>query len=130
MAVTAARARELALALPETSEVPHFDRAAFRTPRRMFATLAGDGTNLNFMFDAMLQEHYCAMAPDAFAPVPGGWGRMGATRCDLKKVDLASFRSALAAAHARAMAPAPKAKKAAAKKPAPASRPPVRRKPQ
>jgi hypothetical protein len=41
MAVTAARARKLALSLPETSEVPHFDRAAFRTPRKIFATLAG-----------------------------------------------------------------------------------------
>lgn len=123
MAVTAARARELALALPEASEAPHFDRTAFRTPRRIFATLAGDGKDLNLMFDAMLQEHYCAMAPEAFAPVPGGWGRMGATRCDLKKVDLASFRSALAAAHARAMAPAPKARKAAPRKKAAPKKP-------
>ena len=110
MAVTASRARELALALPETSEVPHFDRAAFRTPRRIFMTMAGDGADVNFMFDHGLQEFYVEQAPDAFAPVPGGWGRMGATRCLWKKADVATFRSALAAAHARAMAPAKKKK--------------------
>ena len=111
MAVTAPRARELALALEAVEEKPHVDRAAFRTPKRIFMTMAADRKSVNFMFDAGLQEHYCAMAPEAFAPVPGGWGAMGATTCTLKAVDLATFKSALAAAHARAMAPAPKAKR-------------------
>jgi hypothetical protein len=105
MAVAAVRARELALALEQASEAPHFNRTAFRTPRRIFATLAGDGVDMNFMFDHALQEFYCERAPNAFAPVAGGWGRIGATRCVLKKVDLATFRSALAAAHARANTP-------------------------
>jgi hypothetical protein len=39
--------------------------------------------------------------------VPGGWGRRGATRCDLEKVDEATLMSALRAAHHLAM---PKAK--------------------
>lgn len=112
MAVTAARARELALAMPDASEVPHFNRAAFRTPRRIFMTMANDDADVNFMFDSALQEFYVEQAPDAFAPVPGGWGRMGATRCLLRKVDLATFRSALAGAHARAAAPLPKAARA------------------
>ncbi len=60
------------------------------------------------MFDSALQEFYCEQAPEAFAPVPGGWGRMGATRCLLKNVDAATFKSALLAAHARANAPPPK----------------------
>jgi len=105
MSVTPARVRKLALALEGASEVPHFDRAAFRTPRRMFATMSGDGRDVNFMFDPMLQEHYVAMAPDAFAPLANAWGKQGATRCLLKAVDEATFRSALAAAHARSMAP-------------------------
>ncbi|MBI1251917.1 MAG: MmcQ/YjbR family DNA-binding protein [Alphaproteobacteria bacterium] len=109
MAVTAKRARELALAMPDASDKPHFDRTAFRTPKRTFCTLANDGTDMNFMFDPELRDFYCELSP-AFTPVPGGWGRMGATRCDLKAVDLASFRSALAAAHARAMAPAKSAR--------------------
>lgn len=108
MPVSAAKVRKLALALEDASEVPHFDRAAFRTTRRMFATMSGDGKDVNFMFDPMLQEHYVAMAPKAFAPLDNAWGQKGATRCELKAVDEATFHSALAAAHARAMAPPPK----------------------
>jgi hypothetical protein len=105
VAVTAKRARELALALENASEAPHFDRVAFRTPRRIFATLARSGADLNFMFDHARQVQFCALAPEALAPVAGGWGRMGATRCDLKKIDDAAFSAALKAAHARANAP-------------------------
>jgi hypothetical protein len=112
MPVTIAKARKLALSLEEVSEAPHFDRAAFKT-RRIFATLgAGD---MNLMFDPSLQEFYCAQAPEAMSPVPGGWGRNGATRCDLKRVDEKTLLSALKAAHARASGPPPqrtKAKKA------------------
>ena len=103
--MTSAKARKLALALPDASEVPHFDRAAFRTPRRMFATLGPDGTTVNFMFDLEQQEFWCENEPAAFAPVPGGWGKMGATTCLLAKLDEATFKSALIAAHARAMEP-------------------------
>jgi hypothetical protein len=107
MAVTPARVRKLALSLEAASEAPHFDRAAFRTPRKIFATLANTGADVNLMFDSALQEFYCEQAPHAFAPVPGGWGRMGCTRCDLKQADEATLLSALKAAHALA-APKPK----------------------
>ncbi len=105
MALSAARARKLLLRFDNVSEAPHFDRVAFRTPRRIFATLAGDGRDVNFMFDPLAQETFCEMAPAALAPVPGGWGRMGATRCDLKKVDEPLFVAASEAAHARASQP-------------------------
>ena len=108
MPVTAKRAKELALALENATSYPHFDRLAFRTPRRTFATLARDGSDLNFMFDLAQQAHFCELAPHAIAPVAGGWGRMGATRCDLKQIDAATFKAALLAAHARANAPRPK----------------------
>jgi|JI10StandDraft_1071094.scaffolds.fasta_scaffold31254_7 hypothetical protein len=105
MPVTSAKARKLALALPDASEAPHFDRAAFRTPRRIFATMAADGASVNFMFDPEQQEFWCENEPAAFAPVPGGWGKMGCTTCLLTKLDEATFKSALNAAHARAMVP-------------------------
>lgn len=107
MAVDAARVREMALALPEASEAPHVDRTAFRTPRKIFATLGPSGRDLNLMFDPDLRDFYCEQEPVAFAPVPGGWGRMGATRCDLTVVDEATLASALQAAH-RLAAPKPK----------------------
>ena len=107
MAVDPERVRELALSLPGASEAPHFHRLALRTPRKMFATLDATVPDLNLMFDPELRDFYCEQAPDAFAPVPGGWGRMGATRCDLQAVDEATLMSALLAAHRLA---APKAK--------------------
>lgn len=108
MPVAAAHARELALSLPLASEAPHFDRLAFRTPRKIFATLSQAKGDLNLMFNPDLRDFYCEQAPEMFAPVPGGWGRMGATRCDLRKVDETMLLSALKAAHQLA---APKAKK-------------------
>src|SRR6185503_10014735 len=113
MAVTPTQARKLALSFEATEERPHFDRFAFRTPRKTFATLAGDGSDINLAFDMGLQELYCEQVPEAFAPVPGGWGKMGFTRCDLKKVDKLTLESALKAAHELAK---PLPKKTRAKK--------------
>lgn len=116
MPVTPARAKQLALSLEAAFERPHFDRTAIRTPRKTFATLAGNGVDINLMFDPELRDFYCEQAPQAFSPVPGGWGRMGVTRCDLVKVDEATLHSALKAAHALA---APKPKKSERVKPRP-----------
>ena len=106
MAVASERARELALALPQTSEAPHFHRLAFRTLRKIFATLDQTAHDLNLMFDPDLRDFYCEQAPQAFNPVPGGWGRNGATRCELAAVDEATLVSALQAAHALAQSKA------------------------
>ena len=108
MAVDAERARALALALPGASEAPHFHLAAFRTPRKIFATLDAVTPRMNLMFDHDLRDFYCEQAPQAFEPVPGGWGRNGATLCDLRVVDEATLVSALQAAHRLA---APKVKR-------------------
>ena len=105
MALSAARARKLLLRFDDASQAPHFDRVAFRTPRRIFATLAGDGRDVNFMFDPLDQETFCEMAPQVLSPVPGGWGRMGATRCARKEAGEALFLAASEAAHARASQP-------------------------
>jgi len=118
MPVSAKRATELALSLEQASSYPHFDRLAFRTPRRTFATLALSGADLNLMLDPTQQRHFCALAPQAMTPVAGGWGRMGWTRCDLRAVDAATFKLALQSAHAAANLPPPKRtrKKAAARR--------------
>jgi len=61
---TAKDLRRLALALPGTSEAPHFDRTAFRAAR-IYVTLAADGRSANFLFTPDEQEFKCMMAPDA-----------------------------------------------------------------
>ena len=108
MGVEPERARELALAMADASEAPHFNRQAFRTPRRMFATLGAETRDLNLMFDPDLRDFFCEQAPEAFSHVPGGWGAKGATRCRLDVVDEPTLLSALKAAHAIAAAPKPR----------------------
>ncbi len=111
--VTAARFRAIALSLEGALEVPHMERAAFRTKRRIFATLPPDGASANLLFDLDLQEAICEALPHAFAPIPGGWGRMGYTTVNLRTVSDADLVRALREAHSRACDPP---KRAAAKK--------------
>ena len=68
----------LARALAGTTEAPHFDRTAFKVAR-IYATLPSDGKTVNLLFSPDDQELWCRLLPAAFAPVPGGWGRMGYT---------------------------------------------------
>ncbi|MEZ5959169.1 MAG: MmcQ/YjbR family DNA-binding protein [Hyphomonadaceae bacterium] len=108
MSVSKARVRKIALSFEGASEVVHVDRPAFRTSRKIFATLPPDAEAVNLMFDPATQEFFCEQAPGVIEPLPGGWGRMGMSRCDLKAADEATVHSALKAAHALAL---PKAKK-------------------
>jgi hypothetical protein len=103
MSVAPERARELALSFDGASEKPHLHRRAFRTRRKAFATLDEKARDINLMFDPELRDFYCEQEPAAFSPVPGGWGRMGATRCDLAAVDEPTLLSALTAAHRLAL---------------------------
>ena len=51
MAISKARVRKLALGLKGASEVVHMDRPAFRTTRKIFATVPPDAQAVNLMFD-------------------------------------------------------------------------------
>ena len=93
--------RRIALALPDTTHAPHFERTAFKR-RITFATLAPDGLSANLKFTLDEQELKCLTAPDAFAPVPGGWGRMGFTTVRLVAVTADELAAALRLAWAHA----------------------------
>jgi hypothetical protein len=113
MAVTKAKVRKLALALEGATEVVHVDRPAFRTKRKIFATLPPGEEAVNLMFDVPTQEFFVEQTSGVIEPLPGGWGRMGMSRCDLKAADETLVHSALKAAHALA---APKPQKAGKRK--------------
>jgi hypothetical protein len=99
---TARDLRRLALSLEGTTEAPHFDRAAFRVAR-IYVTLAADGKTANFKLTPDEQEFKCMMAPEAFAPVPGGWGQQGWTTATLAKLSRAELKSALEMAWSHAV---------------------------
>lgn len=106
---TAAQFRKLALSLPGTLEYPHFDRTAFKVDRT-YATLACDGRTANFKFAPDEQQLKCTVAPDAFAVIPNGWGRMGWTTGTLKAISPPELKAALEMAWRHAHRK-PKAKK-------------------
>jgi hypothetical protein len=99
--------RRIALSLDGTTEAPHFDRAAFKV-RRNYVTLAEDGKTANFKFTPDEQEFKCLLAPKAFQPVAGGWGRQGWTTATLSEMSVADLRQALDVAWRHALPKPPK----------------------
>jgi hypothetical protein len=95
--------RRMARALAGTIEAPHFDRAAFKVAR-IYVTLAADGRTANFKFTPDEQEFKCMLAPEAFAPVPGGWGRQGWTTATLAAMSAGELQDALETAWRHAVA--------------------------
>jgi hypothetical protein len=93
--VTTAAFRQMALALPEVVELPHFDRASFRVNKRIFATMQEEKKIAVLMFSAIEQSVFCAFDKSIIYPVPGGWGRQGATIFELDKVKKAMLKDAL-----------------------------------
>lgn len=100
----------LCLACSGTVAVPHVDRVAFRTTKRIFATLAPDRATANLYLAPVQQEILCAAAPASFHPVPGGWGRQGWTTMRFDVVDAGLARTAVSGAHAFALPPSVAAK--------------------
>lgn len=94
--------RKLALSLPNTTEAPHFDRTAFRTPRRIFATLGADARTVNLKLELDQQAALVESRSGAFEAIAGGWGRQGWTTMTLAKVSVAEAKTVLADAHALA----------------------------
>ena len=91
---TAKDFRRIALSLEGTTEAPHFDRAAFKV-RRIYATLAADGKSGNLMLTPDEQALKCAVAPEAFSPIPNAWGVRGATTAKLSALTATELRDAL-----------------------------------
>src|SRR5580704_17874180 len=76
--------RQIALSLDGAEESSHMGAPDFRVGGRIFATLAMQHLGFgNLMLSPALQQALLAEAPEVFLPIPGGWGRMGATHIRL-----------------------------------------------
>ncbi|MEI2737889.1 MAG: MmcQ/YjbR family DNA-binding protein [Chitinophagaceae bacterium] len=91
--------RQFALSFPETDEHPHFERKAFRVKKKIFATLSEKDMTLSLKLTLHDQSVFCSFDKSVIYPVPGGWGRMGFTFVNLKKVKKAMFKDALTVAY-------------------------------
>jgi hypothetical protein len=123
MTIDSARFKKLCLALEGATEVPHVDRLAYRTTRKIFATLPPDGRTANLLLVPELQAAIIEAMPHAFSPVPGGWGRMGYTTVDLARVTEPELVRVLKEAHSLASEPKNKPSKTTAKPPKATAKP-------
>jgi hypothetical protein len=87
--------RKLALSFPDTVELPHFNLISFRVKRKIFATYRADEDRAMIKLSLTDQSVFCSTPKSAFQPVPGSWGKKGATFVNLKKVRKDIFTDAL-----------------------------------
>ncbi|HEY2820483.1 MAG TPA: MmcQ/YjbR family DNA-binding protein [Candidatus Acidoferrum sp.] len=92
--------RRLALSLPGAEESSHMGSADFRVGGRIFATLAAAKLGYgNIMITPDQQAAFVEELPQIFIPVPGGWGRGGATHVNLAVANEDVVLGALQTAH-------------------------------
>ncbi len=79
--------RRIALSLEGAEESSHMGNPDFRVGGRIFATLAAQDKGYgNLMLMPEQQQAFVEELPKIFIPIPGGWGRMGATHVRLSAV--------------------------------------------
>lgn len=101
--ITPQKAREIALSLPDSVELPHFELTSFRINKKIFATMDESKNRMCLMFTPIDQSVFCSIDPDRYRdiiyPVPNKWGQKGATFVELNKVKLAMLKDALKVAY-------------------------------
>jgi len=96
--ITLSEARKLALALPEVEEKSHFNQPDFRVKGKIFAVLHPEKNEIMVKLSIIDQSVFCGIDKNVIYPVPGGWGRKGATLIKLEKVRRSIFLDALTTA--------------------------------
>jgi hypothetical protein len=97
--VSVSEAITWALALPEVIQLPHFEKTSFRVRKKIFATLDIVNQRVVVKLSDVDQSVFCTYDPSVIYPVPGAWGKHGATIMELKKVRKAMFKDALETAY-------------------------------
>jgi hypothetical protein len=100
---TAEDLRRIALSLEGTTAAPHFDRTAYKA-RRIYVTVAADGSTANLNLTSDEQEFKVMMAPEVFRPLDNAWGRKGWTEMTLSAASEDELRAALELAYANGAA--------------------------
>jgi hypothetical protein len=94
--MSARKFRKVALGLPEAVEGAHQGLADFRVGKRIFATLGYPDESWGMVKLTVEQQSMLVESePEIFRPVPGGWGKHGATNVRLAKADATTLQSAL-----------------------------------
>ena len=97
--VTPKEFRTLALSLPGSTEMPHFEKASFRTKKKIFATLSEENNQAVLKLSLVDQSVFCAFDKTIIYPVNNKWGKQGWTVVELKKVRKSMLKDALTTAY-------------------------------
>jgi len=90
----------MALRLPDAIEAAHMGHPDFRVGDKIFATLGYPSIAFAMVqLTPEQQELFVRTEPNTFTPVPGGWGKKGATHVLLKTAKKAAVREALQVAY-------------------------------
>lgn len=99
---TAEDFRRIALSFDAVEERAHMAHPDFRVRGKIFATLgAPDEAHGMVALMPEQQEDFMTLAPEAFRPASGAWGRGGSTLVRLDRVGEDLLEAALAAAWRR-----------------------------
>lgn len=93
-----------ALAFPEASEEPHFEKTSFRVRKKIFATMSPEKAEVVLKLPAREQTVFSDASDGAIYPVPNRWGQQGWTVVLLKKVKVSLLQDALTCSY-RSVAP-------------------------
>ena len=96
--------REMALSFPDAVELPHFHLQSFRVKKKIFCTLHEKDNRAMIKLPLAEQSIFCSYDKEIFYPVPGAWGKGGATFVDLKKVKKTVLKETLEIAYNNAIA--------------------------
>jgi hypothetical protein len=91
--------RQLALALPNTIEQPHFEKTSFRVKKKIFATLSTDKLIACLKMSLIDQSVFCAFDKEIIYPVDNKWGQQGWTYIDVRKIKKPMLKDALTVAY-------------------------------
>jgi hypothetical protein len=90
---------KLALSFAGSEEQPHFHLRSFRVGKKIFATLHEKDNRAMLKLPLIEQSVFCSYGDSVFFPVPGAWGKKGATFVDLGKVRKGMLKDALTVAY-------------------------------
>lgn len=76
----------MALAFPEASEEPHFEKTSFRVGKKIYATCNSQEDRICLKLSPVDQDVFCSFDKEVVYPVPNKWGKMGWTLFNLKKI--------------------------------------------
>lgn len=99
--ISVAEARKLAMTFPETVEMPHFEKASFRTGKKKKIFMTMDEAKQLVNVPLSPEDQSTFSLDEAITPVPNKWGAQGWTTIDMKKVKKTLFKDILNCAYLR-----------------------------